>query len=296
MKWKLGVIVSSALLVVACTSTQLGQLTEAGMIAAGKDPEQARLAGSAITRVVGAMGNMPIESEVQIGEGIALKSFSTRGLLHPSQELQRYVATVGTLIARFSERPNLPYSFAVVDSPEVNAWAGPGGFIFITSGAIGRMQDESELAGVLAHEIAHVQQRHLVRMIQQAEFMQGVAEGVSAFDRNAARYDQALSFGLQTIFEKGLNADMEAEADAFGTELLAAAGYDPSGLLRLLERLNTAPTPETTGLGWLSSTHPSLSSRIAALRTLIDTELSGIEGARVADRFAERALRPLAGS
>jgi predicted Zn-dependent protease len=158
------------------------------------------------------------------------------------------------------------------------------------------MQDESELAGVLAHEIAHVQQRHLVRMIQQAEFMQGVAEGVSAFDRNAARYDQALSFGLQTIFEKGLNADMEAEADAFGTELLAAAGYDPSGLLRLLERLNTAPTPETTGLGWLSSTHPSLSSRIAALRTLIDTELSGIEGARVADRFAERALRPLAGS
>lgn len=268
----------------------LGKAAEFGMVIAGEDPERAQRVGGAVGRTVGATGQMPEGTEVALGESIALRSITRFGSLHPDQSLQRYVNLVGLSVARFSDRPGLPWVFGVVESDQASAWACPGGMIFVTSAALTAMEDEAELAAILAHEVAHVTQRHMVTQIRRTDFFGGLTEiGAVATDRDVENLSRAVDSGMDTLFDRGFDRAWEFEADAIGLEIAAAAGYDPAALRRYLQRL----AREGTGGGsWLRSTHPPVSERIQRIDAILAQGLGELEGARARDRF-QRQISPL---
>lgn len=194
-----------------------------------------------------------------------------------SKELGDYVAQLGECLVLFSEKPELfkGYSFQVLESEEVNAFATPGGHILITKGMLRCCETEDDLAAVLAHEIAHVSHGHGVKAIQSSRWT-GV--GVLLAKEAASRYSQAEMSQLITAFDGavedvmtslvsgGYSRACETEADASAVRILTKAGYNPRGLHRVLEAMK-GRCPKGTGLG---KTHPDPEDRqsdIAALLT-----------------------------
>ncbi len=288
----IGVAVTAAALA-SCSSSTVAALTETGVRATGGEPEKARAVGQSAGQFAGSFAPLPWETEYAIGGGIALKSFSEQGQLHPSDQLQEYVTKVGLAIVAKTPRAGFPFAFAVVDRDDVNAWAAPGDYVFITAGAIRAMEDESELAGVLAHEIAHVTRGHMVRMMQNTQRFAAIAQGVQAgLEKDIPQLTQTVDLGHTIIFERGLDKDMELEADTLGVEYAAATGYDPQGLYRFLTRLEQRSTGK--GGGWLTSTHPPLNTRIAGIRAKISNDLVGIDGAVAKERFQAMTAKALA--
>lgn len=292
--WKRFAVVLAACMTVAgwtaCSSTQVGSLTEAGLLAAGEDPEKARQVGQAAGGVSASLAPMDFETERAIGNNVALKSLATQGRLYPNDAVQRYVNLVGRAVARQSPRPFLPWRFAVVENEGVNAWATPGGFIFITTGALRNMEDEAQLAGVLAHEVAHVTRAHMVNILRLQSGVANAAKGFAAASEmkpeELTQLNALTEAGSDILFTKGYGNKSELEADESGVEFSAAAGYDPSALRRFLEKLQEAGASEG---GWLTSTHPPLGARINALiRQEAAPAYSGLEGVRVEDRFRQQ--------
>jgi len=270
------------------SSTDIGNLTEAGLLLAGKDAETARRGGAAAIRVGDAVQPMPEATEVAIGENVALRSIGRTNGIHPDNDLQLYVNTLGLSIARLSDRPGLPWTFVVLDTDEASAWACPGGVIFITAGTIKQMQDEAELAGVIAHEISHVTLRHMVTMIQRSEFVSGGLDAASIIEEKVSQYNVVADLALEILFEKGFDRKMEYQADASGVELAAVAGYDPKGLPRFLDRMSGVQGRRHGG-NWLMSTHPPIRERIQGINShLQKVGLSQVDGATARDRFQAR--------
>lgn len=245
-------------------------------------------AGRGTEAVLQAALPVTLEQEEAIGEGVALTAFTRVGARKDNEALQRYVNLVGNAVARRSTRPEVTYRFAVIDSPEVNAFAGPGGYIFVTTGALSAMRNESELAGVLAHEIAHVTQKHMLQTMKRRELLNGLTESANALDGRFAEYTQTLELSQELLFDKGYEQTFEYEADDVGTRMAAAAGYDPRGLRDFLERL---ALQSSTG-GWFT-THPPATSRVERIRRTLaeDESLAGIGGAVNAERF-QAAVAP----
>ncbi len=274
---------------VGCSASQLSKAAESGMLIAGQDPEKARSVGASVGKVAGATGTMPLENEIAIGEGIALKSFTNRGALHPDKNLQRYVNLVGKTVASVVPRSEVPYIFAVVESDHVDAWAAPGGYVFITTAALRQMHDEAQLAGVLGHELVHINERHMVKMLQRADALSGLSELATVTDEKMAKYSSSVSTGEDILFKKGFDRNMEIDADLVGTEYATLAGYDPAGLRRYLATFSQNPT----GGGWLSSTHPTIADRIAKIDEKLNGDLKGYTGAVQGDRFIKNVTRVL---
>ncbi len=187
------------------------------------------------------------------------------------EALQRYVNRVGNTVAWHSDRPYTygGYRFLAVESDEPNAFAAPGGFVFVTSSLLSRLESEDQLAAVLAHEVAHVVARHGLKAIEDARFKGAIGTAIvegtrhlsDAEVREAAGVLQA-SVGdiLQTILERGYSRDQEMEADRLGISFAYRAGYDPEGLSQFLH------AAEVAGGGppkWLS-THPGGRKRVRA--------------------------------
>lgn len=149
--------------------------------------------------------------------------------------LQRYVQTVGEKLAAHSDRPGLVYRFTVVDSPEVNAFALPGGYIYITRGLLAYLENEAQLAAVLGHEIGHVTARHAVRQYTAAT-VTGLVTGVAS-TALGAQGAQDLFGALGAALVRGYGRDMELQADHLGARYLARAGYDPRAMIEVLALL-----------------------------------------------------------
>ena len=122
------------------------------------------------TSILGSTGEIDYNSERTIGESLALEGFGRYGMPVKNSALQKYVNLVGMSVARNSLRPEIPYSFVVIDSPLQNAFACPGGIIFISSGLLNTIETEAQLAGILAHEVAHVGHKHALKTIQRPAF------------------------------------------------------------------------------------------------------------------------------
>lgn len=186
--------------------------------------------------------------------------------LDPDPGLNRYVGLVGGALALFSSRPELAYHFAVLDSDVANAWSAPGGYVFVTRGALARMEDEAELAGVLAHEIAHVTERHLVKELGIQASETGLAAGLAhlvggAGESAGVAFRQSVDSALHILFERGYRLRDEFDADRVAVALVANAGYGAEPLARYLERL--APTGQA---GDEHPTHPNSPERAARIR------------------------------
>lgn len=173
------------------------------------------------------------EDEIAVGRNVAGTILGASPLVNDSQ-LQQYVNKVGRWVANQSERTSLPWHFGVIDSSDVNAFAAPGGYILITKGLYQRLTSESQLAGVLGHEIAHVVQRHHLKVMQKQALMDA---GTSFLKEKISKNkitQRAVSTGAE-ISARNLDKSAEFEADSMGTVLAARAGYDAYGLAEVLQ-------------------------------------------------------------
>lgn len=204
------------------------------------------------------------KDEIEIGRELASTLLGAAPLV-ANEAMQRYVQSVGRWLASQTERPDLPWQFGVLDAPQLNAFATPGGYILVTRGLLERMRSEAELAGVLAHEIAHVLQKHHLKAIQKSGQV-GLATGVLSLaiqDRNSLARDKLISFGTE-MYSRGLDRGDELEADRLGVVIAARAGYDPYGLPAVLLTLQ-AMNPEDSGLALMFKTHPKPAERLEAI-------------------------------
>jgi len=207
------------------------------------------------------------KQEIEIGREMASTLLGAAPLVQ-NEAMQRYVNQVGRWLALQSERPDLPWQFGVLDAPQVNAFAAPGGFVFITRGLLERMKNEAELAGVLAHEIVHVLKKHHLKAIQKNAQANLAADALSAAmrDSNSAMRQKLVGFGTE-MFARGLDKSDELEADRLGIVIAARAGYDAYGLPSVLQVLQ-AMNPEDSGLALMFKTHPAPAERLGAVETL----------------------------
>lgn len=213
------------------------------------------------------------EQEVAIGNAAVQKLLSDpRFRLYEGEALNRYVAGIGTALAQDTSRANLPWRFGIVDSPDLNAFALPGGVVMVTTGALKAMKNEAELAAVLAHEIGHVVERHGIEQLKRAMVAQGLA--IAALGSSPQIAQAAGSIALQIVLN-GYGRDAEFEADRLGTTLAAKLGYDPRALSGFLQTI-AAHGGETPG--WLVplSTHPTVQQRIQRIDAVIrEQKLTG---------------------
>lgn len=215
-------------------------------------------------------------AEIRVGRQVAARILA-RQPLHPDESLQRYVNLVGTAIALHGDRPDLDFHFGVIESEQVNAYAAPGGYVFVTDAALALMENEAELAGVLAHEIAHVNRRHIVEALEIRAPESSPMAGLTRFFGGASEvaqvfFSQAVDEVVDVLFERGLQREDEFDADRHGVQLAGHAGYRTDGLGRFLERLAGEVSAEATET--LSETHPPASDRLERLHEILEEAAS----------------------
>ena len=222
-----------------------------------------------LTNVKDATTDLSEPQEIELGEGIASNLLGAAPLWKNSA-VEQYVNQVGLWLALQTERPDLPWHFGVLDDSNINAFATPGGNIFITRGLLQRMHSESELAGVLAHEISHVLKKHHLQAIKKnarsSLFTDVVSQAVDSRGRNPA-IGKLAGAGTE-LFARGLDKEDEFEADRMGVVIAARAGYDPYGLPAVLQTLQ-AITPGDSDLALMFKTHPTPTDRLGLLDSLM---------------------------
>ncbi|MCW5784170.1 MAG: M48 family metalloprotease [Nitrospirales bacterium] len=217
--------------------------------------------------VVQALEPIGEEEEITLGEAVAVEAFSRFGGEYSNPAWTRYINLVGKTVAEVSDRPTLNYHFAILNSQEQNAFAAPGGYIFITVGLLKTLKNEAELAGVLAHEIAHVTQKHMLDAIRRGALMGSVSElTLTAMKQDPALFSNVIDEMTDLLFTKGLDKDKEFEADVVGVEYAYRAGYNPQGLE---DYLQTLAKEEGHVESKFFTTHPSTTLRISKIDTLL---------------------------
>ena len=221
---------------------------------------------------------MSESQEIAIGRDADVQIVQQMGLYNDAG-LQQYISGIGQRMAKISERPGLPWKFAVVDQPAVNAFAVPGGFIYITRGILPFLDNEAELAGVIGHEIGHVTARHSA---QQYTRQIGGALGLTAlgiFVPAARPFGDVAGSGLGVLFLK-YGRDDERQADSLGARYESTTGWDPAGVpafLSTLGRLDEA-AGDRKGVPNFLSTHPDPLSRVQEVQPLVGELKAGRTG------------------
>lgn len=205
--------------------------------------------------------------EVAIGKQINDQLISTGKIrINRNRQLNRYLNGIGQELARNSERPNIPYTFEVVDDKRVNAFATMGGFVYINSGLMKLVDNEAELAGVVAHEIGHVAGRHAVKQMRERAITQGLLSA-AGLDRSTA-----VQLGVQLAVSLPHSRGDEFEADNMGLATLKRTGYAPIGLVNFMQKLQQVSGSRPTFL----STHPASADRVAALARQVDPATANV--------------------
>ena len=280
-RWALGGI-GIALLAVGCAGLDVGNVIEGGMklIQSGDD-------------IKGAFTDIDEPEEVELGRAVTAMIGSRYPLLR-DEAVTRYVALVGNAVALQSERPDMRFYFAVLDSPDLNAVAVSGGYIFVTRGALALMRDEATLAGVLGHEVGHIALRHHAKAIKAEKRKAALKTGaeVGASFTRASVLTPAIGLTIDGLGEaalKGFSLAEEGESDVVGFRYAVAAGYDPAGLRDFLKTLQDRGAKETAVSNFMS-THPGTEERLKAQEALVAKATT--PGRRNQARF-QQALAPI---
>lgn len=230
------------------------------------------------------LSNISPNQEVDLGKQINHELVSSQVRLYRNPEVNRYVQQVGRRLAANSDRPNLPYTFQIVQDESINAFATLGGYVYVHTGLLKTADNEAELAGVLAHEIGHIGGKHVVKQMQQKALESGLL--------TAAGLDQstAVQMGVQLARDLPRSRQNEFEADQRGLRTLTGTGYAQSAMVSFMKKLlgkSSSPT--------FLSTHPGTSDRIDALRSAINSQPSN--GSYGLDNASYKAnIRALVGS
>jgi beta-barrel assembly-enhancing protease len=230
-----------------------------------------------------AAGGMDEKEEVAVGREVAGRMLGAAPLV-ADPALQAYVNRVGRWVASQTERPDLPWHFGVIDSPAVNAFAAPGGYVLITRGLYETLDSEAQLAGVLGHEIGHIVQRHHITVMQKSAAISAGAQIAQVRDRSML-VSSLIGTGAE-VFARGLDKSAEFEADQLGVVLATRAGYSPYGLVEVLHKLS-ARGAEDAALALLFKTHPHPGERLTQLGEALAPRAAGLPAGQ------EPAIRPV---
>ena len=232
------------------------------------------------------LNNISDRQEVEIGKQIRQQLISDgRVKLYRDRQLNAYINDIGRRLVPVSGRSDIPYSFEVVDNPQVNAFATMGGFIYLHTGLITTASNEAELAGVVAHEIAHVVAKHSQGQMRQQAITQGL---LSAAGLNRT---QTVQLGVALALDLPKSREDEYEADRLGLEMLAKAGYAPQAMVDFMKKLQRlgSNTPS------ILSTHPNSAERVAVLQRMVGNG-RGYQGDGTDEREYRYQIRSLLGN
>jgi len=209
------------------------------------------------------------EQEIKMGIAAAPKFEKLFGGLYPDRAVQRYVADVGMSMVRYTGRDDLPWEFKVVNSKQINAFALPGGKVYITRGLLMKLENEAQLASILGHEAGHVAHRHSVEQLERAQLLQGGAAiaGIVAGSSAVGDITQMVT-GLAMM---KYSRDQEKEADLTGLNYMTRQGYDPRQIVRTMEILKKASGGKSQPE--FLSTHPSDITRINQIEAALPDAL-----------------------
>jgi beta-barrel assembly-enhancing protease len=196
--------------------------------------------------------------EQELGKQVSDKIRTRYGVVQDAN-VHRYVGLVGLALAQGSTRPNLPWTFIVLDTDGANAFAAPGGYVHVTRGLLALIKNEAELAGVLGHEIIHVTEKHTIRAIQKSQAVQmGAAETLSG---NSGLMQRAVTATYDNIVDRGFGRADENEADEKGVAIANKTGYAPQGLVAFLTTLKDRNKDAKEKRGLFAS-HPEMQERL----------------------------------
>ncbi len=229
------------------------------------------------------------EEEQAIGDAAAAKMAAMFGFVD-NEAANRYVNLVGAAVAQYASR-QLPYRFAVLNTDIVGAWAIPGGYIFISRGALASMTNEAELAGALGHELVHCSERHLEKEIRSKKTSAWAVEELHATGKGQVVTTLKIDALVKDLFTTRLSRDKEDQADEQGTVLAAQAGYSANGLMEFLGTLQgLAHDPANNRMfGQLLSTHPPFDARIAHLGPVV--QRLGMGGQTLEERYRKTLVQ-----
>jgi len=227
------------------------------------------------------LSNISDNQEVQLGQQINQQLTTRQFRMYSDRSINEYVNQVGQRLVPASDRPNIPYTFQVVDTTQVNAFATMGGFVYVTTGLLKTIDQEAQMAGVLGHEIGHIAARHAVTQMRERAVAAGVATA-AGLDRN-----QAVNIGVELALSRPNSRRDEFEADSKGLATITTAGYAPSGIVTFLEKLGTQRSVPA-----VLSTHPATADRITRLRQMIDPATANA-GAGLDTAAYQARIRPL---
>ena len=207
------------------------------------------------------LSNVSTRQEVALGDQIH-KNLQAQGMkLNGDRRLNAYVDRIGDRLAKEAKRTKIAYRFYVVDDNAVNAYATAGGYVYVTTGLMKTADNEAQLASVVAHEISHIEEKHLIQQIRQQTITQGLVSTALGSDRNVLA-----NIGAELIFNRPKSRGDEYEADATGLEILRKANYSTRAMPNFMRKLLGSGRSPT-----FLSTHPAVPNRITKLESLISS-------------------------
>ena len=235
-----------------------------------------------------------VKYEIEVGKVVAFQIVQAYGVWEDPL-VTPYVARVGKSVALFAGRNDFEYHFAILDNDGVNAFATPGGYIFITIGALRSMQNEAQLAGVLGHEVAHVNQRHVIKNLPPPRGSKSFTDILVNFLAAqgtvvSTATSEVANRATQILFQEGLQKEAELDADARGLEYALATGYDVRGLPDFLSIIKAEK--DKAGVAEVYHTHPPLSLRLAEINKKISSEKLPSSNKYLPERFKKNVLLP----
>lgn len=210
------------------------------------------------------LSNVSERQEVDIGKQINQQLANSQVKLYRNSQVNSYVEQIGRRLSANSDRPDIPYTFQVVEDDSLNAFATLGGFIYVNTGLLKAAENEAELAGVMAHEIGHIGGKHLLKQMRQRAIAGGLATA-AGLDRNTA-----VAIGVDLAVNRPRSRGDEYDADKRGLRTLTRSGYAQSGMVSFMQKL----LKKSSSVPAFLSTHPATGDRIQALQSAINAQPS----------------------
>jgi len=249
---------------------------------AAGDPQIGGKIGSILQKAQQASDEWRIDGqeEENLGAAVSERIRDRYGVVQ-DPAVTRYVSLVGTILAQGSSRANLAWKFIVLDTDGVNAFAAPGGYVHVTRGALGLVHNEAELAGVLAHEMTHVTEKHTIRAVQKGKLVQ-LGANRTKLTRDSPLFRELVAKSTEIVMA-GFGRDDELESDQKGVRLANSVGYAPGPFVDFLARL-AERNQASDGKQGLFASHPEMQERIGRLRSQVAGERLA-SAATLAPRF-----------
>ena len=247
----------------------LSVIVAAGICVISPQPTQAFSLPELILRGIQViqLSNMSDRQEVTVGRQINQQLTNREFRIDRDRATTAYINRIGQRLAQESDRPDIPYTFQVIDDNNINAFATMGGFVYVNKGLMAAADNEAELASVIAHEIGHISARHSIKQMRQMAIASGVASA-TGLDRS-----KAVQIGVELALRRPHSRQAEYEADQLGLQTMGRSGYAQSGMVDFMKKLLNKPSPPS-----ILSTHPATSDRIAAISQAMDPDLASGEG------------------